>query len=425
MKALLLHVRISPARYAAPPLTVAGLLILLNRDRYWVGIWPETGAAITIAAFFLSFLVAGLSAWATARAASSGLREQASTAVPGRRRVEAARFASHVGWSLIPYAAVAAVAALLTSRATDAPGLTVFAEYLVIGGLLLLAACAWGWLVGGLLDPVIAILASALSWFLVVSIFGDLTDAAPVSGPPWVAVEAEALALRTAALLLLAFAVCSLPIRDGRSSSRSPALLGIAATLALVSVAYLITPVLTPRPAVASPTCVSGTIRYCLWPEHEKYLPLIASVDGEIANIPVDIALPDTIVDYALSGSRRYIDGIETELPGDFAPEFDISEGSRWALARGVATAITVETLQACDSPAAFEDPEYRWEQLRAWFETRLAGGGTPDYTTNAPGDIQSAWAAGRAAADSMDDGQQATWAKNLIDGYRADYCEG
>jgi hypothetical protein len=164
---------------------------------------------------------------------------------------------------------------------------------------------------------------------------------------------------------------------------------------------------------------------YCLWPEHEKYVALVRAIDAEVAALPIELQLPDRVVDYALSGSRRWVDGIEVEQEGEFAAEFDISEGSRWALARGVATAITVEVFSDCRTPQGLNDPEHRWDQLQAWLEARLAGGGNPDYTTNTAQGMQPAWQMGRRVAAEMTDEKQAAWAAGVIGSRTRAYCIG
>jgi hypothetical protein len=125
---------------------------------------------------------------------------------------------------------------------------------------------------------------------------------------------------------------------------------------------------------------------------------------------------------YSLSGATRWVGDTEVELPGDFPPEFDISEGSRWALARGVAAAITANVFSECDA-AAVPDPELRWDQLQAWLESRLAGSGAPDYTTDAPAELQQAWSTGYRVAADLDEREQASWAAELIETRTELYC--
>lgn len=62
MTGLWLHLRCSTGRYGFLPLSLLGVAILFGRSRYWLGIWPETGAAAQLSGYFLSVLAAGLAA---------------------------------------------------------------------------------------------------------------------------------------------------------------------------------------------------------------------------------------------------------------------------------------------------------------------------------------------------------------------------
>jgi hypothetical protein len=419
-----LHVRSSVGRFTFLPAVVLGLMVLFYRNRYWIGIWPETGAAVAVSAFFMSLLGAGVSAWAAARIDVQGLREQSDTAVVHPTLVEGHRFAGNLSWLLAAYAVVVAVSYGVTAARSFPPGVWFFVGYVALGVILIVLSAAWGWMAGRLLSPVVAGLCSALSWFIFVSTVGQTADAAPVSGPPWLDLQVPVLVVRLAAVLAFALVVCAVPAGAAVSRERRVRGLGAAvAGLVIVTLTHLGTAVLAPRAPVASPTCVRGEIEYCLWPEHEKYVPLVKDVDAEVADLPLTLELPDRIVDYSLSGAVQGVFG-DAELlsSSGFPPEFDVSEGSRWALARGVAAAITGSVFSGCDPRAPF-DPELRSDQLQAWLEWRLAGGGVPDYTTDAPADLQRAWAAGHRAAAGLDEAQQSAWAADLITVTTERYC--
>ncbi|MDG4771818.1 hypothetical protein [Solwaraspora sp. WMMD792] len=413
--ALWLQLRTSVARWGFAPLLVLGLAILFGRSRFWIGIWPETGAAAQISAFFVSVFAAGLAAWIAAAVELRGLHEQEAAAAIRPVTIELTRFAAALSWLVAPYLLVAAVAFATTAATIFPPGVSTFFQYVLLGLTTIIFGTAWGWLVGKLLAPLVAAICAALSWFIATSLLEASTQLTRVSGPPWFELHLDSIAVRLAAVALFAVAVCALPARTVR-----PALFGrrvAVAVLALAGIvaAHLTTTVVSYRAPVAEPLCIQRTIEYCLWPEHEKYVPMIEELDREVAALPVELELPDRVVDYALSGSTQWIDEYTArELPGRFDPEFDISEGSRWGLARGVASAILGTVFADCE-PQAEPDPERRWNQLFAWLEWRLAGGGAPDYRTNAPADLQAAWAVGRDVADASSGQDQAAWASTLI----------
>lgn len=421
MSAFGLHVRSSAARYAFLPLLVVGIVVLATGPRYWVGVWPETGAAVTVSAFLTSLLVAGAAAWTAARLNRLRLRGLAEAAFVRPAAAEGQLWLAALLWLVVPTVLVAAIAFATTARNGSPPGLPAFGGYFLLAMVLVTLAAVWGWLIGRVLDPAVAALVAALSWFLAVSVGGQTTDATPVSGPPWLALQSDALLLRGAATALAVVAVCLVRRRGSRQTDPGRNVMILLAVAVMVGAAHLAVPVLAPRPPVAAPTCLDGQIRYCVWPEHEKYLPLLREVDQEVAALPLPLPLPATVVDYALSGSFVMMDGIYTELPGDFPPEFDISEGSRSALATGIATAITSEALPAC--PGSLDDPERRSDQLQAWLEIRLAGGGTPDDSTNVPPGTEQAWSEARRVAADPDEQAQAGWAAELIRSRQSEVC--
>ncbi|MDG4782017.1 hypothetical protein O7614_20365 [Micromonospora sp. WMMD961] len=423
MSPLWLHVKSSVARWGVVPLGLLGVAILFGRSRYWIGIWPEAGAAAQLSAFFLSIFAAGVTAWVAATIDVRGMYEQAASAAIRPLTIELTRFTAALLWLLVPYLAVATAAFVATAAGSFPPGLGSFFLYILLGVVTIVFAAAWGWLVGRLLAPLIAAVCAALSWFIAVSLLGDSTDATVMSGPPWFEVSLGPIGVRLAAVLLLAVAVCALPWRAGRPARfRQRALLALVALAGVVAV-HVSTTVLVHRSPVAKPVCVQGEIEYCLWPEHEKYVPMVEAVDRRVTALPVRLPLPDRVVDYSLSGSQKWTDLYSSvQLPGTFAPEFDISEGSEWALARGVASAIVSAVFAECD-PDAKQDPEYRSDQLHAWLEWRLVGGGTPDYRTDAPDYLRKAWSAGRQQAAEESDQDQGRWATTLIAETKERYC--
>jgi hypothetical protein len=423
MRMALLHLRTSLARWAALPLAALGLVVIFRRNTFWFGIWPEAGAAVAVGAFFMSLIGAGLAAWSAARTDVYRVREQTSSSARRGTTLELYRFAATLGWQVAAYLVVAFVAAFFVVRDGSPPGFRWFVGYVGLGAFLVVMANGWGWLVGRLLNPTVAALTALFSWFLVVSLVGDPAEATPVSGPPWVTVEFGSVALRLGIALVFCVAVCALaprtaprPVRLRRTALAAVALVAVGATLSSTSA-------LGHRAPVADPVCVEGAMTYCLWPEDEKYVPMVRAVDARVAALPLALELPDKMVDYSLSGSTRWVsDDLEVELPGDFPPEFDISEGSQWALARGVSVAIVASEFSQCDLDAPV-DPDFRWEQLRAWLEYRLAGGGSRDYTTDAPEEFQKAWAQGYRAAAELSDAEQADWARELIATTNDRYC--
>jgi hypothetical protein len=231
--------------------------------------------------------------------------------------------------------------------------------------------------------------------------------------------------MRFAVVVLFAGIVCAIPSKVDRRRSfgrwLAVALVALVGTVA----SFLETSVITHRAPVARPFCIQGVMEYCLWPEHEKYAPMVRDLDRRLVALPVQLPTPELVVDYSLSGSTKWInEDVEVELPGVFPPEFDISAGSRWALARGIAAAILKTTFSDCDFRSR-ADTENRWDQLHAWLEWRLAGGGTQDYSTNAPSELQAAWSVGRQAAQHKSERDQAAWVIQTVADEKKAHCRG
>ncbi|HEY0698625.1 MAG TPA: hypothetical protein VGD43_12545, partial [Micromonospora sp.] len=80
MSAFRLHLRNCPVRWALPVLVALDLAALFLRSRYWIGVWPETGAAAQVPAYLLAPLVAGAAAWAAAAPVRQRTGEQVAAA---------------------------------------------------------------------------------------------------------------------------------------------------------------------------------------------------------------------------------------------------------------------------------------------------------------------------------------------------------
>jgi len=137
VSALWLQLRTSVARWGFAPLLVLGLAILFGRSRFWIGIWPETGAAAQISAFFVSVFAAGLAAWVAAAVELRGLHEQEAAAAIRPVTIELTRFAAALSWLVAPYLLVAAVAFVTTAatgRRLRAVRLHAWLEWRLAGG---------------------------------------------------------------------------------------------------------------------------------------------------------------------------------------------------------------------------------------------------------------------------------------------------
>jgi hypothetical protein len=175
--------------------------------------------------------------------------------------------------------------------------------------------------------------------------------------------------------------------------------------------------------------CVDGAISLCIWPEHNKYLPMLRTLNERIATLPPSFTRPVKMNEFGITqnhhvderGHLVYIDD-----PG-LAPIFYILEGSIWSSAGNIANAIMSATFEytnpACGWVTQTDADAAILSTLSAWLETYLAGGGRPDYHSDAPDAMQKAWAVGRSVANDKPQKEQFTWAEREVRDLRGRHC--
>ncbi|MFC4149037.1 hypothetical protein ACFO0M_22515 [Micromonospora mangrovi] len=427
MSAAWLHVRNSPIRRALPVLIVVDLAVLFLRNRYWIGVWPETGAAAQVPAYLLGIVGAGAAAWSAGEQQRHGLAEQLRAARVHPMVSEAHRLGATVIVLLIPYLVGQAVAFAVTAR-TFPPGVHLWLGYALLGLFAILLSVALGWACGHLFGPVFAALAAALGFLLLTAALNRVGFVV-ISGRPEVAVDPLPLALRLGSVVALLLVLLWLAAAgaSGPAGRRTWAL--VPAVLPLVAV-MLTTSVVADRAQPGDKVaCVRGSTTLCIWPEHEKYLPQLRALDARIDQLPRAFVRPPRINEVGLQ-KTRYVgpDGKEYLGYEEGPPIFYILEGSPWSYAGDIGNAITEATFgfrdtRACDWQKITSSDEPRIWALGAWLEAFLAGGGSPDYHTNAPAPMQQAWAEGRAMAGDTSPADQFRWAEGEVNDIRGRYC--
>ncbi|QSB14332.1 hypothetical protein JQS43_23005 [Natronosporangium hydrolyticum] len=427
MSAWWLHLRNSPIRLALPVLIVLDLAVLFLRNRHWIGVWPETGAAAQVPAYLLGVVGAGAAAWAASAPARQGLREQLSSARVRPTRAEAHQLGATLTIILIPYLLGQAVAFAMTAR-TFPPGVHLWLGYLVLGLFVLLMSVAMGWLCGKLFAPVFAALTAALGFLLLIGLLDASAEFVVASGRPDVVVDPLSLAWRLAAILVLLLVMLWLPGSGAPRQYRRRSLVLVPVVMPLLAGLVLTDAVAARQPPGDRATCIEGATTICVWPEHEKYLPQLGEVSARIDLLPDAIVPPPRINEIGLE-QTPYSGGGEPPISeGDSAPTFFIAEGSPWSYASTISIAIAASTfayqdVEECNWRQLTPRDRHRLGAVEAWLETYLADQDTPDYQTNAPAEIQAAWTAGREVAgwDSLAD--QFEWAEAEVHELRGRYC--
>lgn len=421
MNALWLHLRTSPMRWAPLPMTALAVLLLALRPSYWVGNWPETGAAAQVPAFYLSALAAGASAWMSGATARHGLLEQTAAAPIPAAKVEIHRLGAAAILLFVPYVLGQAVAFVATVRTFPA-GFHLWVGYFLMGAFTVLLAVVWGWTAGRFFPSGYAALVAMLSWFLVEAYSGTSTGMSVLDGPAWKEPSIGGTLVRLAVLgVFVAAVVCSPRGPDLRRTSWK-AFAQAAAGLALTIAAIVATTGVADRPPPRDPLCVAGQIEMCLWPENSAYVPLVHSVDARVTALRGQWRIPARLYEYGLKQRSVDYDGRSlTQLEGDF----QISEGNRWSLALGVSEVIVRETLDSCDWNAITAARDFTAEALRRWVELHLANGSTPEYrTSEVSQEMRLAWSSASTAFRELTPRQQSAWVQERLDHLEAEYCD-
>ena len=426
MNVVWLHLRNSPIRWALPVLIVFDLAVLFMRNRYWIGDWPDTGAAALVPADLLGVVGAGAAAWAASAPVRHGLQEQLSAARVHPVVLAAHRLGATVIILLTPYLVGQAVAFAVTAR-TFPPGVGMWASYAALGVFILLFAVAIGSTCAMLFGPVFAALTAALGYLFLTQMLEQFADFTAVTGPPEDEVDLGSLALRLVAVAVLLVVLLWLDVPSQNRRSRT---LGLVPAVLPLIVVMVTTNVISERePAGEQVTCVQGRTTLCLWPEHEKYLPQIREISALVDQLPDAFVLPTRVNEYGIQKTQYIRSDGAIVLLESALPTFSVLEGSPWSYAGDISIAIAGTTfrfadLQTCTWGNATSTDNARVWAVEAWLEAYLVGEVTPDYQTNAPEEMQEAWARGREIASDTPLDAQLAWAAGEVSDLRGQYCQ-
>ncbi|MFV2110521.1 hypothetical protein [Micromonospora sp. LOL_015] len=425
MRVFWLHLRTSPARWALPVLIALDLAVLFLRSRYWVGVWPETGAAAQVPAYLLGPLAAGAAAWAASTPARHRVHEQLGAARTYPATREAYRLGATAFIFIIPYLIGQAIAFILTAR-TFPPGFALWLGYALLGVFVLLACVGLGWAVGQHASSTFGALIATLGTLILIGLLARWFHFVVVSGRSEMTVHTLGLGLRLGAVVLLLAALCCIPVRAGRTRPYASAL---TVALLLLAGAVVATPAAELRePAGDRAVCVGTSSQFCIWPEQEKYIPHLRELSERAEALPDSFTVPPRLNAFGVEQFWAVDPHGKVYLSLDIGPPtFYILEGSPWSYAGDTATAIMGATFEYrdvddCAWYRMTDTDRARLEGLRAWLESYLVGNVLPDYQTNAPAEILQAWAVGWATAE-LPLPEQFAWAESEVRELRGDYC--
>ncbi|MEV6522259.1 hypothetical protein AB0M43_09985 [Longispora sp. NPDC051575] len=432
---LLIHVKRSPVRWIFPVALAFNLAMLFFRNRYWIGVWPETSAAAQMPAYLTSGLAAAAAAWSVGAPHRHGTVEQKLPLAVPRWRREVPPVATVLLYFVLISLIVQAIAFGLTLR-TNPPGIELWPGYVVMGLTVICLAVAFGHVVGKALSGRFAAAVAGLAWFIVSMYLGSQWDFGVVSGPVYNELDTLTVMVRllgAVALISLAVALPNFLARERAAVSRRterrwlrPAVVVTVAAVVLCAVTAVLGSPVKGREKPAEVLCVGVRLKVCMWPEHQKYQSAVEDIVQRAERLPAVFVLPGRFDEYGVSYQMRVVDGVIdlTDRSG-LPPYFYIPDGSTWALSGTVATEIMKVSLRYC-AKAPFskgEQVDLRANETEAWLEAFLAGGGRPDYHTNRSGEAAAAARRGEERANHGSEAEQFAWAGERVTEYNAASC--
>ncbi|MER6775251.1 hypothetical protein ABT389_36655 [Streptomyces bacillaris] len=415
MTSFLLALRSSPLRWLLLPLIALDLILIFTRDDYWHGLWGDTGAAGQVPTLLLGVFAAAAAAWTSSLRRPAEVADILSAMPRPRPQAELSRIAMVLSLFLVPYLIGQAVCFAITAPSWP-PGFHQYLGYFLLGVSNLLMATGFGWVVGRLLSTRWGTAVGALGWLLIPMILD--TDLSVVNGPARMQPDLLEIGLRLLVALLLLTACLWLPY--GPRISRVNPLAGLAIVLTLAATAAAAgNPVIDERQGPTSMTCVKGSAEICLWPEEDKYKSMAQDVLARTEALPPVLRMPKKV----------YSSGLVYTMDRRWGGDFYLDSGSAWAMADGMARAISTQTFKACEEndfrgyAAQDEADDQSVLAVERWLEKRLAGGGNPEYKeAGMTESMAKAMETGKDMADRSE-AEQNRWATATVQRVLEKYC--
>ncbi|MFJ3822347.1 DUF7224 domain-containing protein [Streptomyces nodosus] len=400
MTGLLVELRRTPVRWAAPPLLAActAMVFLVGGD--WRGSWPETSAAATRAAIPLMVAGTGIAAERASRLRRSGAEALLAARPP--HQVELARLTADAVWLGAVYLLCTAFTWIATAGAPGGPWL----DYVLFGVSGVVFALALGHFIGRSLPGRFTGALAAVGGFLLFSlVFGS--QSSPLADVVFyhaidVRLSATHLVWRLAITGLAVAAMCtvsSLLSRDWRSSGAAGAagFFSLATLVCVVAMPGSDSALLETRRA-GTPVCEAGgggTV--CVWPEHAHRLPEAVAAADRVARAARGV----------VPAPERYAEqGLERDGTGGFTLDH-----GRKDLLHTMLLELTGPHQTWCETELEdlAERRVYAGLRLETWLEARATDSGKlPAYTYS--GD--TAWLSDVRRARKLPTAEQVSRAK-------------
>ncbi|QSB06340.1 hypothetical protein [Natronoglycomyces albus] len=369
MKQLLwVEIRRSPAKWwCGLSLTVIVAYLLVSHQQ-WVGVWPQASMAAQVGAGLASPLMTAAAAWVGFQRSKSQMGPQTTASARNPWERESLPLLAVLAWAFVPIVVGFLAMAVVNYGATSSGHL--WPTFLWLALVTTLIGVSAGYFLGRCLPSPFTVAAAALIMFMVLFL-GETNERLALLtyyGYPDETVSWPALAARVGlavSLLLLALSVGAM--RDWAATrSLSPATGWKVVTGLVVVMAvgvYVAGPLQTERYFYGQVVCTDTYPVACLWPEHEKYLPLVSEYVERFNELDEFLVLPDDpykgIDEFWEAGTRNPNDQL-TMFGGEF----------------GTASSMVEYAIGATDFPGCHVDSDHAeyetlaeaYWQLVDWF---------------------------------------------------------
>jgi hypothetical protein len=403
MIAYWIELRRSPLRWWLGPLIIIDLVVLFfGRGHWWIGIWPEASVATQVPAYYFGPLFAAVAAFTVGRPTRKSFDQDRTPQAQSRFLSETIHFLATLTFALIPYGIGVAVAYGVSFRQAGPGGL--WPAYITIGAILLTGCAAAGHFVGRMLPGSMATpVVCGVGCFLVVAVLGQSAGLLVLNGYPSLQPRTSAITSRAFLAFLLAAAAIIVSAQRHRSFASTlerTITTFVAAGVLLIGFSFTAHAgsVQQDRAPTTNMTCTVGSHQFCIWPEHQKFLPVFQQMTVRLDQVPEILAAAEqTSYEQGLRGH---------EYEGH---DFSLLEGQPFQAAFGVALQSDFHVpTKLCPLPTPeleAQRSDLLW-RLTAWLTVRVYGAGQPSGIhggisdamnevvplTQQPDDVQAAW---------------------------------
>lgn len=358
------EIRRGPVRWSVLGLLTVTLVILLGRERDWVGVWPRTSALLASTLVFLTPAAAAATCASVQRIRSRRSQDLLrATPKPSWMR-EAGTLTTML---TAPVLAICVGAIVVYSMTASAVGIGwPWPSYLLFGLVHALGASALGYVVGTRSRFRLAPLALGAVLF-VGQVVWPRQDSLPVwyilSGWPQLQVRPSVLGIRAGLAALFIF----LAVRSVTSTRRQTGvrpMVGLASLILVVFAVQVGGQPLGLRKAPGHRACTATSPNVCFWPENSQELPLATRLVGQLKTATAhSVPTPNTLLEEGLVPATVSAEALSV-------PAVSVRTGPSGLLDSMMTAWLTSSPV--CAHPAPQSEDTDAFAEWHAWVTRRL-----------------------------------------------------